>query len=169
MIGNLDESEFVKILHQHLSPTAPIQLEENLCGRAAQVRKIKQALYAPGRSIFIHGDRGVGKTSLAQTVAYKHQSASRDPVFLACTPQTTFGNIMCGVINALEQHQRERRSGVATTHQGTLGVPGVASYQVTRQPQHIDIAASAAESTDDLNRVVALLCEIVRIEKRMLL
>ena len=28
-----------------------------------------------GRSIFIYGDRGVGKTSLAQTVAFAHQGA----------------------------------------------------------------------------------------------
>ncbi|MGA2875892.1 MAG: ATP-binding protein [Nitrososphaerales archaeon] len=158
MIGNLDESDFVKILHQHLSPTAPIQLEENLCGRDAQVRKIKQALYAPGRSIFIYGDRGVGKTSLAQTVAFKHQSASRDPVFLACAPQTTFGDIMRDVINALESG---RDSGASMTHQGTVGVPGVASYQVIRHaPQQIDIAASAAAPIDDLNQVVALLSQV---------
>jgi hypothetical protein len=67
---------------------------------------------------------------------------------------------MRGVINALEQPQRIRHSGVATTHQGTLGVPGVASYQVIRQPQQIDIAAAAADPVDDLNHVVALLSQI---------
>jgi hypothetical protein len=157
MVGNLDEPTFVKILHQHLSPTAPIQLEENLCGRGAQVRAIQQALYAPGRSIFIYGDRGVGKTSLAQTVAFRHQSANRDPTFLTCNPQTTFSSIMGDAIRALKQPQLPGSPGSSTTQKGTMGVPGIASYEIahTRQQVH-----SAPDSVIDLNDAVRLLLEI---------
>jgi hypothetical protein len=92
MINHLSEEEFVQILHTHVSPTSPIQSEEHLFGRRRQIELVQQALYAPGRSIFIYGDRGVGKTSLAQTVAYTHQSATHDPIMLACEP-----HYLCGI------------------------------------------------------------------------
>jgi replication-associated recombination protein RarA len=79
MIKDLEREQFVKILHTHLSPTSPIESEEHLFGRSKQLQSIEQALCAPGRSIFVYGDRGVGKTSLAQTVAYSHQSSICEP------------------------------------------------------------------------------------------
>ena len=102
MIRDLSRVEFVQILRQNLSPTSPIQSEEHLFGRSKQLQLIEQALSAPGRSIFIYGDRGVGKTSLAQTVAQSHQSSTHDPILLACTPQTTFVVLMAEVISALQ-------------------------------------------------------------------
>jgi hypothetical protein len=162
MIGNLDEEEFVKI--QNLSPTGPVQLEENLYGREKQLRIIKQAFYAPGRSVFIHGDRGVGKTSLAQTVAYKQQSSSRDPVFLACSPDATFRSIMRDAITELQNNDANRSSKYATAHKGTLGLPGVASYQVHITQARAD---SVPELSMDLNRVVAILSDIGAKEDRV--
>jgi uncharacterized protein len=101
VISDLLEPQFAKILHDHLSPASPVQSEELLFGRDKQLRAITQALYAVGRTVFIFGDRGVGKTSLAQTVAYSHQSAVHDPVLLACEPQTTFADIMNDAVDQL--------------------------------------------------------------------
>jgi|ERR1017187_2153403 replication-associated recombination protein RarA len=75
MIKTLNREDFANLLHANLSPTSPIQSQEHLFGRSKQLQLIEQALCAPGRSIFIYGDRGVGKTSLAQTVAYSHQGS----------------------------------------------------------------------------------------------
>lgn len=157
MIGNLDEQEFVGIIHQYLSPTAPIQLEENLCGREKQLRIIKQAMYAPGRSVFIYGDRGVGKTSLAQTVAFKQQSVTRDPVFLACTPSATFHSLVRDAIRALQQPTSNNTPKYSTSHRGTLGVPGVASYQVDYKQENIN---SDGDSALDLNNAISILAQI---------
>lgn len=96
-----DREAFARVLHANISPASPIQSQEHLHGREKQVQQIEQALYAPGRSIFIYGDRGVGKTSLAQTVAYSHQSAGHDPVLVACNPTATFAGIMAHVIAVL--------------------------------------------------------------------
>jgi len=90
MIPGCDRARFVEILTAHLSATRPIQSQENLYGREPQLRQIEQALCAVGRSVFIYGELGVGKTSLAQTVAYSQQSAKHNPILLACTPETTF-------------------------------------------------------------------------------
>src|SRR6185312_6350877 len=76
--------------------------QEHLRGREAQIREIEQALYARGRSIFIHGERGVGKTSLAQTVAHQHQSSDYEPIILACQPQSTFTRIISELISRFE-------------------------------------------------------------------
>jgi hypothetical protein len=121
MIANLTPEKFAEILHGHLSPTAPIQSQEHLYGRDAQVSLIKQALYAPGRSIFIYGDRGVGKTSLAQTVAFAHQSSKRDPVILACTSETTFGGLIRHTVNALSAPEDTDKAASSTTT-GKIGM-----------------------------------------------
>jgi hypothetical protein len=55
-----------------LSSTTPIRSSEFLRGRVLQ----------PGRHIFIHGDRGVGKTSLAQTAAIENQTSGAQPIFM---------------------------------------------------------------------------------------
>jgi archaellum biogenesis ATPase FlaH len=101
MIGSLTEAEFAKILHTHLSPSTPVQSEEHLYGREAQIQRIKEALYSPGRTVFIYGDRGVGKTSLAQTVAYAQQSSDQNPVIKACSSSTTFGGLILHIADEI--------------------------------------------------------------------
>src|SRR5690349_21737323 len=69
-IKRLDQERFVQILQQHLRPSSPIESFEHLYGREKQLEQIKQAMFSPGRHVFIYGDRGVGKTSLARTAAF---------------------------------------------------------------------------------------------------
>src|ERR1700683_2373735 len=59
---------FEQTLTRTLSPTTPIRAPSQLRGREKLLEDIRRSLVQPGRHIFIHGDRGVGKTSLAQTV-----------------------------------------------------------------------------------------------------
>src|SRR6185437_13750911 len=116
-----DREAFAKVLHANISPTSPIQSQEHLYGRKKQIQQIEQALCAPGRSIFIYGDRGVGKTSLAQTVAYSQQSARHEPVMIACAPHNTFAGLMADVITGL---QASKKTGATTTHRIKLGWKG---------------------------------------------
>ena len=71
-----------------LPPSRPIQSVEFLRGRASQLEEIRRALYSPGRHLFIHGYRGVGKTSLAQTAAFQNQSSDGAPIFLSSADAT---------------------------------------------------------------------------------
>lgn len=73
-IGNVDEDEFVQILQRHLRPSSPVDSFEHLYGRERQLEQIQQAMFSPGRHVFIYGDRGVGKTSLARTAAFQHNT-----------------------------------------------------------------------------------------------
>ena len=154
MISNLKREEFVDILHKHVSPTSPIQSQEHLFGRGRQLEQVEQALYAPGRSIFIYGDRGVGKTSLAQTVAYSHQSATHNPILLACDPQTTFTGLMTSAIGQLRGLKPKRS---ATTHKFNVAYYGVGiGGERTRQEEVIP----QIQATTDLNDIVTALLDV---------
>jgi uncharacterized protein len=73
-----------------LSPSQAIQTPELLKGRDKQLDDIRRSLYQEGRQVFIHGYRGVGKTSLAQTAAIQYQSSEAQPILLGCTENGTF-------------------------------------------------------------------------------
>ena len=95
MINNLSEPEFAEILHWNISPTVPIELRVTLHSDAPnRLNLVQQALYAPGFVYSSTVNRGVRKTSLAQTVAFSHQSATHDPVLLACRAETKFAGLM---------------------------------------------------------------------------
>jgi Cdc6-like AAA superfamily ATPase len=93
-IRGIARDDFLHILHEALSPSGPIQSIEHLFGREAQMREIDKALCSPGRQVFVYGDRGVGKTSLAQTAAFAHQSAETEPLILGCSRNTTFYDLI---------------------------------------------------------------------------
>ena len=65
----MDRHAFGERLNELVSPAQPIQSIENLQGRTKELARIEKALFAPGRHIFIYGDRGVGKSSLAAAAA----------------------------------------------------------------------------------------------------
>lgn len=152
MIGNLSEQEFAKILHTHLRPSSPIQSEEHLYGRETQIKRIREALYSPGRTVFIYGDRGVGKTSLAQTVAYAHQSSKHDPILLACGAQSTFGGLMR---HAIDGTQPKVTASTTTTKFG-VGLPkGLGAHVEVHHTQQKE-EMPGAEGID-LNYAISLL------------
>ncbi|PDS45508.1 hypothetical protein CO662_13350 [Rhizobium anhuiense] len=113
------ESDFGKSLAHVLSPSRPLQSEEFLRGREEQLDGIRKALYAGGRHVFIHGFRGVGKSSLAQTAAFALAPAERDPIILGCDQSNSFSSIMrdlfeevAGRSPAFEKLMREGGGGL---------------------------------------------------------
>ena len=89
-IPGLDEVEFKRILRANLSPARAISDPEHLRGRQVKLKLIDRAFNSPGRHVFIFGDRGVGKTSLALTAAVMHQSADNAPIRIACDRNASF-------------------------------------------------------------------------------
>jgi uncharacterized protein len=73
----LDLEGFGAQLDAVLSPSRAIKSHEFLQGRDAQLTEVRQALSMQGRHVFIHGFRGVGKTSLAYTAAIRRRSRPR--------------------------------------------------------------------------------------------
>ncbi|MBZ9938471.1 ATP-binding protein [Mesorhizobium sp. BR1-1-16] len=93
-IGNLGDDDIKAILGRHLTPSDTIKSPERLFGRHKSLQIIDRALSSPGRQIFIYGDRGVGKTSLALTAAYLHTSANADPILVNCGSATGFEDVV---------------------------------------------------------------------------
>lgn len=104
-IVGFDRSKFEGIIQTTLSPTTPIRSPEHLRGREKKLEDIRRALVQPGRNIFVFGDRGVGKTSLAQTAAYEHQSASNAPILVGCDASSTFFSVAQEIASRLLDHE----------------------------------------------------------------
>lgn len=92
-----DREVFGCKLNQMVSPAQPIQSIEYLMGRERELERIEKALYAPGRHIFIHGDRGVGKSSLAATAANQFQSSDSRYIDISGSPEATLKSIVANI------------------------------------------------------------------------
>lgn len=82
-----------------VSPSQPISSVEFLKGREQELQDVERALYAKGRSVFIYGDRGVGKSSLAATAAFQYQSAEASPIFVGGAKDETFVSMIANIAN----------------------------------------------------------------------
>src|SRR5712671_104582 len=120
---NITEDDLRKILAGNLRPSDTIKTPQRLFGRATTLRTIDRALNSPGRQIFIYGDRGVGKTSLALTAAYLHTGVENMPIYVMCGRTSKFGEI----IQAIGNSQIPVKDRMETTDAGggfTLSLPG---------------------------------------------
>jgi uncharacterized protein len=89
-----------------VSPAQPVRSIEKLKGRDRELQLIDRALCAPGRNIFIYGDRGVGKSSLAATAAYQYQSSDSRPIVVGGSPDETFDSIVANIANQAMGYSR---------------------------------------------------------------
>src|SRR3954447_8486716 len=101
MIRDFDRDAFERTLRETLSPTTPIRTPQFLRGRDNLLEGIRRAFLQPGRHVFVHGDRGVGKTSLAQTAAFQQKGGNGDPIFLGCDNASTFYGTAASLIRKL--------------------------------------------------------------------
>lgn len=93
-IQDLNEVELREILNAHLTPSKEIVTPERLLGREKYLRQIERAFNSEGRSVFIYGDRGVGKTSVAVTAAALNNFADEGCIYVPCGAGSTFGEII---------------------------------------------------------------------------
>lgn len=90
MLKGFDEDHFQIKLQSCFTPAQPISKPEHLYGREQKLRLIDRAFHSPGKHIFIYGDRGVGKTSLARTAAAIQSGNTDRFVFVACDQGSEF-------------------------------------------------------------------------------
>jgi len=96
-IRGFDKHQFGERLNALVSPAQPIGSIEQLFGRATELDRIEKALYAPGRHVFVYGDRGVGKSSVAATAANQYQSADSNYIDVSCAPDATLKSIVANI------------------------------------------------------------------------
>lgn len=153
--ANLTEAHVAEIISAHLSPSAEIQDPDRLIGREKSIQKIRRALNSPNRHIFIHSERGVGKTSLAKTTG---QLLATDPlnlIYVDCGEDTTFGEVIQRIgksvltVNQRLVHDRGSFGGAA-------GFPGLGNVSMNIKPGNtpiINIPSTTSEAYDILHFV----------------
>ena len=111
-IKGLSVADFRSRLRSNLTSAQAISDPSHLRGRQAKLDQIDRAFNSPGKHVFIYGDRGVGKTSLALSAAVLHQSADNDPIFVSCDQSLTcfrlVTDIVKGCIPARDVIQRRK-------------------------------------------------------------
>ena len=150
-IRGFDRNSFERVLKERLSPTTPIRSPEFLRGREKKLEDIRRSLVATGRHIFVYGDRGVGKTSLAQTAAFQHQSADQAPVLLTCDPSTGFYRLAHDLAVALTRNDPTliKKSNTSTFK---AGLNPLVSVEVQRA-----IDSGAIPEMRSINETIAII------------
>ena len=82
-------------IQQLFTPSTPIRLTDLFAGRLGQIDQLLGAVAEPGRHAILYGERGVGKTSLAQILQHLVPTAHQKVVHMrkACDPSDSFDTV----------------------------------------------------------------------------
>ena len=121
-------------LREVVSPATPIRSVEHLVGRKDELDRIEQALYARGRQIFIFGERGVGKSSLAASAANLWQSSDAEYIDVSCAPDTTIYTLVESIAKqALDRSSQYQTRSSESMRVGFKWLNYTASSEINRE------------------------------------
>lgn len=152
------EDEFRNLLKEYLTPARAIASPQHLKGREKTLRQIDRAFNSPGKHIFIYGDRGVGKTSLAQTAASLHQSSDGAPVLVSCAGQQFLGTVRDAIKQCLPAGNPAFQKKIE--HKIRAGIGGF-GYDFTRS-----ITSGVVPPIESVNDAVELLKFVSELHSR---
>ena len=124
-IPSFSSAEIDEILATHLTPSEVITEPEKLLGREKYLKQIRRALISPGRHVFISGERGIGKTSLAMTAGRSNVSDEENFIYVPCGEQTTFFEVIQIIGNSVVDLKARVASGGGWAAGGGFSVPGL--------------------------------------------
>jgi hypothetical protein len=152
----MDDKEFGERLRGVLSPSRAIDNPTHLKGRRGALKDTSQALSAQGRQVFVHGFRGVGKSSVALTAA-KQFSPYQKPILLYCSARATFAEIIRDMVAAaldvdpLETERSTSLEGGGSAKLFGVGVDGRGSE--TKKYSGVPLPRSVNEAAEMLRRL----------------
>jgi len=139
-IEGYDKTKFKEQLNQYLFASGPVRDFSHLFGRSKEMALIEEALSAEGRHVFIYGDRGVGKTSLAAAAANLYQSSDNSHIQIGCGPDTKFYKTIEDLVDRIIKRASGKRNyDVANTF-------SVKFYKVQWKNKTIDVSIPAVDS-----------------------
>jgi Cdc6-like AAA superfamily ATPase len=140
------------------TPHQPISERQLLFGRQEELRALLETINTPGQHVLLYGERGVGKSSLANVVAHAAELATKKTLhFKRCDRSDVFATIVSGPLRHvgadLTLTQVSETSGYnseGALSVGLLNVRGqlarqvVASYQASGQLSPSSVAEALA-------------------------
>ncbi len=157
-IRGVTDEDLKRILSENLTPSDSIKTPERLFGRERTLTTIDRAFSSPGRQIFVYGDRGVGKTSLALTTAYMHTGIENMPIYVMCGKTNDFGQTIQAIGQALipvEQRMEKVASGGGFNFTLPGGMGGIGLSDGTMGTSNIAAPQSLNEALDIVRYVAA--------------
>lgn len=106
-MAGLTPSDYEKksfLLGQSFNPSAPIRREDLFAGRQSQIRDVVDAINQPGQHAVLYGERGVGKTSLANMIFSKLDNPAGEVLApqINCMTQDSFSDIWRRVFEEID-------------------------------------------------------------------
>jgi hypothetical protein len=157
-IKDVTDEDLKRVLSENLTPSDSIKTPDRLFGREKTLTTIDRAFSSPGRQVFIYGDRGVGKTSLAQTAAYLHTGVENPPIYVMCGRTNNFGQTIQAIANAVvpvEQRLEKAASGGSFNFSLPGGFGGIGVSDGTKPSLNIGPPQSLNEALDIVRYVAA--------------
>lgn len=102
---------------QVFSPSAPIDRARLFAGRIRQVREVINAVVQRGQHVIIYGERGVGKTSLANVLSDFLSDVGLgglEPVIINCDGTTDFSSLWRKISREMSFLNRAERIGFSS-------------------------------------------------------
>ncbi|NYI49969.1 nSTAND1 domain-containing NTPase [Macellibacteroides fermentans] len=135
----MDKAQRKAILNQAFSPTQPIQEKDFFFGRMNQLMKVIEAINEKGQHAILYGERGVGKTSLAN-IMYKSYT-NIYPVKITCDRRHTFRSLWEDAFDKIQYSQTT--SGIGFNAQNKSKMVSmkslISSYTDLKTNQIVDI------------------------------
>lgn len=172
-IPGVDEEKLKQVLSENLTPSDSIKTPDRLFGREKTLQIIDRAFSSPGRQIFIYGDRGVGKTSLAQTASYLHTGLENRPIYVMCGGTSNFAQTIQAIGNAtIPVEKRLERVTTGGGFNVSVAGFGVGVANPSNQNNGVNAPQSLTEAHDVIRYVaskrtgttVVIIDEMERIE-----
>ena len=153
-IIGVTETQFKEILKANLTPSTSIKTPERLYGRDKNLKTVSKSLNSIGRQIFIFGDRGVGKTSLAVTAAQLHTSAKREPIYTVCAADSAFAEVIQSIVNGtIKLEDRFERPSSGQSAGFSIMGSGVTVNKGTSRTISIPLPNSINDALDQIRYV----------------
>ena len=110
-------------LGQVFKPASPIDQEDLFCGRQTQIRNVVDAINQTGQHVIMYGERGVGKTSLANMLVSKLRAGNKVIVapHINCDNGDDYASIWRKVLSEITVISEKRSPGFVAKIEKTVG------------------------------------------------
>lgn len=132
----MTKEEKLLILNQVFSPISPIKQKDFFYGRLNQLEKIAEAINEIGQHSILYGERGVGKTSLANIMAKSYTNLY--PVKITCNRQDNFKSLWQSALECIQFSKTTQGVGFnSKTTSQIVNMGNQISSIVNLRPNHI--------------------------------